>query len=122
MSYPKPNKKDEYFFDGEYMETTEESIYKYKPEQRYQKAVAYMQKYFGLTKNNNKKGIPALCFDDGSEFYFDKLEEVLYGFPFGRPQEHFMLIANSAGTLFAYGNGQITFARGHYFRIGDTQE
>ena len=108
------------FYDGEYMETTTESVYRYAPKQRYTKAILYMEKYFGLPNEREiriKDKIPAMQFDDGRIFHFDDLHEVCYYFPFGKPEKHGMTVVNSSGTIFAFGNGQIHFAKGNKFII-----
>jgi hypothetical protein len=111
------------FYDGEYMETMEESVYRYAPHQRYEKAVSYLEQYLGLPKNykddSDKKGVLVMSFTDGREFKFDNLEEVSYYFPLGHPKEHSMVIVNSQGTLFAYGNGQAEFVQGYKIFVGN---
>jgi hypothetical protein len=111
------------FYDGEYMETMEESVYKYAPHQRYEKAVSYMEMYCGLPPKEDmehfgEKSVLAVYFTDGSEFVFSGLKDVYYVFPFGKPEEHSMTITNSKGTLFAFANGHIDYAKGLSFTIG----
>ena len=108
-------KSKNYYYEGEYMETASEVVYKYSREQRYDKAISYMTQYFGL---DSGRGIPILCLYDGTEFIFSNLIDVYYIFPFGRPQEHSMMIVRPDSTLFAYGNGELIIAP-YIYRIGE---
>ena len=86
------------------MESLEDVVFKYSPKQRYSNTRAYMELYFGLCPNF--QGIPVLCDGRGNEFTFSDLEDVYYIFPFGRQEEHHMVIVGPDGTLFAHGGGE----------------
>ncbi len=111
-------KQDNYFFDGKYMETMKESVYIYTPEQRYEKAIAYMTEYCGMPtqykERSREEGFPVICFTDGDEFSFNHLEAVYYSFPFGKPEEHTLTIVNRKGTLLVERNGEIFFSAGFF--------
>ena len=108
-------KSKNFYHEGEYMETELEAVYKYLPEQRYEKAIRYMQQYFGLEPDS---GIPMLCLEDGPEFPFFLLIDVYYIFPHGNPRQHYMVIVRPDSTLFAHGNGVISIVP-CIFRIGE---
>ena len=115
------------FLDGEYFETTEEHGWKYAPHQRYEKAIAYMAKYFELPKqisgSNGKNYAYVLRGDNDSEFRFEDLVEVWYDFPFGKPEEHSMIMSGKSGVLFAYGHNQTYLADpDSILKIGNTED
>lgn len=113
----------DFFYDGEYFVTTEETGFRYSPSERCQKAIAYLEKYHGLPKqksgSNSTEIAPVLYFEEGGEFDLECLDEVCCFIPFEDPEEHSLIITGPSGTLFAFGNGQLSFAPGYYLKVAN---